>query len=64
MSDQEATSDRLMACVDCGAEFVWTAQEQEFFRAQDYSPPKRCKPCRQTKKVPRGDHRGRGYGTR
>ena len=23
--------DRILSCVDCGAEFVWTAGEQQFF---------------------------------
>jgi len=23
--------DRILQCVDCGAEFVWTAGEQQFF---------------------------------
>src|SRR3972149_3708913 len=39
--------DRILACVDCGAEFVWTAGEQQFFADKNFKKePKRCKPGR------------------
>jgi CxxC-x17-CxxC domain-containing protein len=39
--------DRMLACVDCGAEFVWTAGEQQFFADKNFkNEPKRCKACK------------------
>ena len=39
--------DRVLSCVDCGAEFVFTAGEQTFFADKGFrNEPKRCKPCK------------------
>ena len=39
--------DRVLTCVDCGAEFVWTAGEQQFFADKNFkNEPKRCKACK------------------
>ena len=39
--------DRSLNCVDCGAEFVWTAGEQLFFADKNFkNEPKRCKGCK------------------
>ena len=39
--------DRILRCVDCGAEFVWTAGEQQFFADKNFkNEPKRCKGCK------------------
>ena len=39
--------DRIMKCVDCGAEFVFTAGEQHFFHDKNFkNEPKRCKACK------------------
>ena len=39
--------DRILSCVDCGAEFVWTAGEQQFFADKNFkNEPKRCKECK------------------
>jgi len=39
--------DRILKCADCGAEFVFTAGEQHFFRDKDFkNAPKRCKACK------------------
>lgn len=39
--------DRLLTCVDCGGEFVFTAGEQLFFQDKNFkNDPKRCKPCK------------------
>ena len=55
MSTQAGFEDRLMACADCGDNFVWPAAEQAFFREKGFEQPKRCKPCRQAKKAQRGE---------
>lgn len=39
--------DRLLTCVDCGGQFVFTAGEQLFFWDKQFkNDPKRCKPCK------------------
>jgi CxxC-x17-CxxC domain-containing protein len=43
--------DVLLRCSECGQEFPFTATEQQFFRERGYTPPKRCKPCRQAKQA-------------
>ena len=36
--------DKSLRCVDCGAEFIWTAGEQLFFADKQFkNEPKRCK---------------------
>lgn len=40
-------SDRILKCTDCGAEFVFSAGEQAFFREKQFTnDPKRCRQCR------------------
>ncbi|WP_109486049.1 zinc-ribbon domain containing protein [Occallatibacter savannae] len=42
--------DRDLKCVNCGVEFVFTAGEQEFFRARGFTnTPKSCRECRSKK---------------
>ncbi len=55
-------SDRQITCSDCGAEFTFTAAEQEFFDQKGFRHPRRCKPCRQAKKDAGGDRGPRGGG--
>jgi len=39
--------DRLLKCIDCGSEFLFTAGEQLFFHDKQFkNEPKRCKPCK------------------
>jgi CxxC-x17-CxxC domain-containing protein len=39
--------DRILKCSDCGADFVFTAGEQLFFREKHFeNDPKHCKQCR------------------
>ena len=50
-----AFTDKQIQCVDCGKEFTFTAAEQEFFAQKGYTnEPKRCLPCRQTRKAEKG----------
>ncbi len=40
-------TDRVLTCIDCGAEFVFTAGEQLFFHDKQFTnDPKRCKQCK------------------
>ena len=42
--------DKILSCVDCGAEFVWTAGEQLFFADKNFkNEPKRCKSCKEAR---------------
>src|SRR4026207_370305 len=39
--------DRILRCVDCATEFIWTAGEQQFFADKNFkNEPKRCKACK------------------
>jgi len=50
--------DRVLKCVDCSADFIFTAGEQHFFRDKNFkNEPKRCKACK-TKRQGSG---GGGY---
>ena len=43
--------DKTLVCKDCGAEFVFTAGEQEFYAEKGFQhEPQRCKTCRAAKK--------------
>ena len=39
--------DKMLKCIDCGADFVFTAGEQLFFHDKQFkNEPKRCKSCK------------------
>jgi CxxC-x17-CxxC domain-containing protein len=39
--------DKVLSCIDCGADFVFTAGEQLFFHDKQFrNEPKRCKNCK------------------
>src|SRR3979411_3443507 len=39
--------DRILSCVDCATEFIWTAGEQQFLADKNFkTEPKRCKACK------------------
>ncbi len=43
--------DKTIVCKDCGEEFVWTVQEQEFFAEKGFkNEPSRCLVCRKTRR--------------
>ncbi len=46
--------DKTLTCSDCGATFVHSAEDQEFFQGKGYTnEPKRCPECRQARKSER-----------
>jgi len=50
VAQQTELEDRLIPCIDCGKEFLWSAGEQAFFRDKRLeNPPKRCKDCKKAK---------------
>ena len=58
-------SDKKLTCKDCGANFVFTESEQEFYREKGFTnEPTRCPDCRAARKQSRGqDDRRGGYQT-
>ena len=43
--------DKTLICKECGAEFVFTAGEQEFYASKGFvNEPQRCKACRDARK--------------
>jgi hypothetical protein len=52
-------TDKSILCPDCGTNFTHTAGEQEFYASKGFTnEPKRCPPCRQTKKQQRNGSQG------
>jgi len=51
--------DRVLKCVDCGADFIFTAGEQLFFHDKQFKNlPKRCKACKQKRAPSQGSSSG------
>jgi len=43
--------DKTLICKDCGAEFIFTQGEQEFYAEKGFqNEPQRCKNCRDSRK--------------
>jgi len=51
--------DKILTCRDCGAQFVFSAGEQEFFRQRGFeNEPTRCPDCRAARRRDRGSRSG------
>ena len=59
-----AFEGKTLVCADCGAEFTFSAADQEFHTGRGYQDPKRCPPCRQARRAERGGGYGRSRGER
>ena len=47
----EELQDKTLICKDCGAEFVFTVGEQQFFAEKGFTnEPQRCLNCRKARK--------------
>ena len=58
-----AFKDKTLECSDCGAEFTFSADEQELFQSRGYTnEPKRCPECRQSRKTQRYGNGSSSYG--
>ena len=52
-------TDKSINCIDCGAPFIFSANEQEFYAQKGFSnEPKRCKNCRDKRKTTRDGNGG------
>ncbi len=43
--------EEILRCVDCEAQFIFTAGEQDYFLSRGLSTPKRCTQCRTRRKL-------------
>lgn len=56
-------ADKVLTCKDCGAEFVFSASEQEFYAEKGFTnEPGRCPSCRAARKAQTRNNAGGGYG--
>ncbi len=52
--------DKALQCVECGATFTFSADDQEFYQSKGYTnEPKRCPECRRARK---SERQGNTYG--
>ena len=57
--------EKTLQCSDCGAEFAFTVEEQEFFQSKGYTnEPKRCPACREARRAQRYGSDSYGYKPR
>ncbi len=55
-----ANQDQTIQCKDCGNQFTWTAEEQEFYQQKGFNAPLRCKDCRAKARANFDGNRGGG----
>jgi CxxC-x17-CxxC domain-containing protein len=54
-------TDRTLTCVQCGNDFVFTADDQQYHAGRGYQDPKRCPSCRAERRTSQGGGYGGGY---
>ncbi|OGD63501.1 hypothetical protein A2160_01015 [Candidatus Beckwithbacteria bacterium RBG_13_42_9] len=47
--------DMIIRCQQCGQQFVWTQEEQQFYQERGLSVPTHCPICRATLKAAQAD---------
>ena len=58
-----AFKDKTLECSDCGHEFTFSVEDQEFYQSKGYTnEPKRCPECRQARKTQQYGNSGNSYG--
>lgn len=58
-------TDQTLVCATCGQSFVFTAQEQAFYREKGFQhTPKRCRDCRRAKRAMQPSDNGGGAQAR
>ncbi len=54
-------ADQTLTCQDCGASFIFSTSEQQFFADKGYtSPPSRCLDCRRARRERGGGQQSGG----
>jgi CxxC-x17-CxxC domain-containing protein len=57
-------ADKTLTCADCGASFIFSADDQAFHAEKGFTnEPKRCPDCRASRRAERGNSGGGGYGS-
>lgn len=57
MEENTNFTDKTLVCKDCGAEFTFTAGEQEFYAEKGFTnEPQRCQACRKARKNQRNNY--------
>jgi CxxC-x17-CxxC domain-containing protein len=52
-------TDKTLTCADCGAQFTFSVEDQEYHASRGFmNEPRRCPSCRQARKAERGDTGG------
>ena len=51
--------DKTITCSDCGRQFQFSANEQEFYASKGFTDPSRCPACRAARKA--AARRGRDF---
>ena len=44
------SEDVKIKCQDCGTEFIFNIAEQKWYEEHQFTPPKRCRYCRNRRK--------------
>ncbi|KPU44094.1 hypothetical protein OXPF_22610 [Oxobacter pfennigii] len=58
-------ADKVIICKDCNAEFVFTENEQAFYKEKGFdNEPLRCPDCRKARKQQRNNNRSGSFGNR
>lgn len=58
-------ADKVIKCKDCSSEFVFTENEQAFYKEKGFdNEPQRCPDCRKARKQQRNNDRGGSFGNR
>lgn len=47
--------DKQITCGDCGKDFTFSKNDQDFYQEKGYTQPKRCKTCREKRKQEKGN---------
>lgn len=56
------SEDKILTCKDCGAEFTFSASEQDFYAEKGFTnEPGRCPECRAARKAQTRNGGGGGY---
>jgi CxxC-x17-CxxC domain-containing protein len=55
-------TDRTLNCVQCGQDFTFTVDDQQFHAGRGYQDPKRCPTCRAERRTSRDGGYGSGGG--
>ena len=53
-------SDKTLTCAQCGSEFTFSADDQQYHASRGYQDPKRCPSCRAERRNSQG---GGSYGS-